>query len=92
MPDHIEVEGVEGRRVVFGANQPEYRPLPGVIVDEQTGCVVTRWEFSDEEREAIAGGAVLEYRLLTFGHPFPPVLFNVVSLTSARAPFDGGRQ
>lgn len=61
----------EGRAVVFAENQPEYFSLPARVTDK--GVVRTRWQFTPDERGAIADGACLELELHTFGQPLQPV-------------------
>ncbi len=40
----------EGANIVFGANQPEYIPLPAERVGKpQTGQINTCWELSPDE-------------------------------------------
>jgi hypothetical protein len=63
------------RRVVFAARQEEYESLPALV--EPDGTAHTRWELTDEEREAIAAGACVTLRLLTFNTPLQPVLLGV---------------
>lgn len=64
---------------VFGEGQPQYQPLPAVIVPGPEGEVITRWEFSEEDRAAIAAGASLYLSVLTFGRTFHPVLLRIAS-------------
>ena len=64
---------------VFGAGQPQYTAIPAVIVPGPEGEVITRWEFTEEERAAIAGGASLYLSVLTFGKSFHPVLLRVAT-------------
>jgi hypothetical protein len=47
------VEGME--RVTFAKDQPEYIPLPAARGED--GIVLTEWELTPEEREAVANGA-----------------------------------
>lgn len=64
----------DSEAVTFAKDQPEYQPLPAAIVMREEGkAVVTRWQFTDEERAAIASGADLYLELLTFGGPLQPV-------------------
>lgn len=39
----------KGQNVVFGENQPEYQPLPALVIPGVEGEVITFWTFSDEE-------------------------------------------
>lgn len=57
----------------YGANQPEYRPLPTRAEMDSQGTVLTKWELTPEECEALAAGAKLGLRLLTFDEPLQPI-------------------
>lgn len=83
IPDHDLYlrDGMEATRVTFGAEQPEYRPLPSVRLPGVTGQVLTRWQPSQEERQAIADGASIDLALCTFGGPLQPVILGVAGLT-----------
>jgi len=65
------------RRVTFGADQPEYAPLPAVVFVGPEARVLTRWVPGREERAAIAAGALLQLEVLTFGERLQPVLLSV---------------
>ena len=64
--------GSEPIETVFAKDQPEYLPLPTVFLDTPERPVVSRWRFTDEEREAIANGADLILTQLTFQNPLQP--------------------
>jgi hypothetical protein len=72
MPGSGEIE------IVLGKDQPEYIPLPAVYLDMDCRPMVTRWRFTDEEREAIANGADLVMQQLTFKQAFQPINVQVV--------------
>lgn len=63
--------------IILGKDQPEYNPLPAVYLDNDLRPMITRWRFSDEEREAIGAGADVVMTQLTFGRPFSPVHLQV---------------
>jgi hypothetical protein len=63
---------------IYGANQPEYVPLPAVYLDTPSRAVITRWRLTDEERNAVAAGADIVLSLLTFGQPLAPSHMQVV--------------
>jgi len=65
-----------GERVVFAADQPEYRPLPALRYPFY-GTVRTRWRLSENERRAILDGANVELSIVTFGAPLQPVVLSV---------------
>lgn len=59
------------KNVVFAEHQPEYLPLPAHRTDD--GQVITRWEFSWQERLRVAFGRPMWLRQLTFNHPLQPL-------------------
>lgn len=61
-----------GSNVVFGANQPEYQPLPALKMPD--GQVITCWELSDEEIETIKKNKCMYFNQLTFNSPLQPIL------------------
>lgn len=63
--------------VTYGANQPEYIPLPAARLHNPEGSALTRWSLSDEERRAIAEGADVYLEQLTFGQRLQPVRLSV---------------
>lgn len=75
------ISGAEHLERRLGENQPEYDTLPALPVQFQfiftngpTDGLVTRWQFTDEERRRIADGADLFLTVLTFGQRFQPVM------------------
>jgi hypothetical protein len=48
--------------VVYAKDQKEYRPLPAIV--DQDGTVITEWELTDEEREALFMGGRIRLTLL----------------------------
>jgi len=68
----------EGANIVFGANQPEYQPLPAERVGKpETGQINTCWELSPDELKQIQETGKIWVSLLTFGQPLQPVLISV---------------
>lgn len=57
---------------VYGADQPEYQPLPSRVYPGGH-VVLTKWQLSTDERMAILDGANLFLHVLTFGNPLQPV-------------------
>jgi hypothetical protein len=71
----IEIhDGAE--RVTFGANQPQYFPLPAAR--SRDGLVLTEWEFTAEELAVILAGGRLRLWTHTFNAPFQPVSLEIV--------------
>lgn len=67
------VEGLEQFEFKFGANQPEYLPLPALVGKLPEVNVISRWELTDEEREQVAAGADIYVSQATFGDLFHPI-------------------
>ena len=68
----------EGANVVFGANQPEYIPLPAERRgNPQTGEVLTCWKLTTDELKTIQETGQIWLSLLTFGQPLQPVILAV---------------
>lgn len=62
----------KGQNVIFGANQPEYLPLPALRMPD--GEVYTCWELSEEEIESVVKNKCLFFKQLTFNEPLQPIL------------------
>ena len=74
----MEPLNFEGANIVFGANQPEYQPLPAERVGNAAiGQVNTCWELSKDELKQIQETGKIWVSLLTFGQPLQPVLISV---------------
>lgn len=69
------------QEIIFAKDQPEYRQLPALLVDDGR-TVLTRWKLSDEERKAVASGADLTIAVMTFGQRLQPILPEVFGLDS----------
>lgn len=65
--------GYEVKETVYAKDQPEYNPLPCVVMDGPARQILTRWEFTDEERQRIANGKSLYLWVWTFGQPLQPI-------------------
>lgn len=63
-------------RVVFGAGQPQYLPLPALRSRE--GVVWTEWELSPDERATVAAGGRIRLRMHTFNEALQPVRIEIV--------------
>ena len=64
----------DGANVVFGANQPEYTPLPAQVLPGDYGQTITCWELTQEEMEQVKKTGKIWLSVLTFGQPLQPVL------------------
>lgn len=70
------VPGRNLHEVVFGKNQPEYRPLPAIKA--QDGSVLSRWKLNWGERLIALWRGDVYLKLLTFGSPVQPSLLSVI--------------
>lgn len=69
--------------IAIAEDQPEYETLYALALlpegasrlgyDPASRPLVTRWEFTDAEREAIHEGAPLDILILNFGGPVQPL-------------------
>lgn len=57
--------------VVYAADQPEYQPLPAFKC--VNGKILTRWEFTDEEKRLVAEQGYIYLAVHTFNQPLQPV-------------------
>ena len=67
------IKGYERYEVQVGAGQPQYIPIPTLIKDSDERRFISRWEFTELEREQVAAGGSLVLQQLTFGERFQPV-------------------
>jgi hypothetical protein len=71
------LDGFQQHEVVFAKTQPEYRPLPALILEGEDKPVVSRWQLDDEEREKIAAGADILLTQMIFTDLYHPVRLEV---------------
>lgn len=62
----------KGHNIVFGENQPQYKPLPAFI--DNDGNVVTCWKLTFYERLKILFSGRFYLQTLTFKSPIQPML------------------
>mgnify|MGYP003496589326 CR=1 FL=1 len=63
----------KGSNIVFGANQPEYQPLPALALRDQEGTIITCWELTEEELQEVIATKKIYLQQLTFNRPLQPV-------------------
>lgn len=64
--------------VTVAAEQEEYLELTAAIYEvEGVPTLLTRWTFTDQERQRIAAGEDVYLALMTFGQPMQPVMIQV---------------
>lgn len=66
----------DGVNVVFGANQPEYIPLPAAV-NYKAGKVLTCWKLTPEEIKRVQETGMVWLEMLTFNQPLQPVRLDV---------------
>ena len=66
-----------GTEVIFAEDQPEYIQLPAIRFPGAEGLVVSRWTFTNEERDAIYAGEDLFLGTLTFNQDLQPLILSV---------------
>jgi len=62
----------DGANAIFGANQPEYIPLPAK--KRPNGEVITCWRLSPEEIKRVQETGVVWVCMLTFNQPLQPIM------------------
>lgn len=65
----------DGMNCVYGANQPEYMPLPAKV--GPNGEVLTCWQLTPEDLKKINETGVIWLSMLTFKQALQPVLLSV---------------
>ena len=69
-----EFEGY--RHVTYAENQPEYSPLPGVMLDGAEGILVTCWKLSFWERIKVLLFGKIFLSIITFGRKLQPIFLS----------------
>ena len=72
------IPGYQDKEVVFAKDQPEYMPLPALVLEGEDKPVVSRWQLNDEERKQIAAGADILFTQMIFTDLYHPVRLEVV--------------
>lgn len=62
---------------LFAENQPEYTPLPALVLDTPSGDVISCWQLTFWERLQILYTGKLWVSLMMFGEPLTPSFFTV---------------
>lgn len=71
----IEFEEVNVR---YAENQPEYETLPAFRhPDDEQGCVISCWQFEQNELAKVQKTGVVWMHVLTFNKPLQPLLLSV---------------
>src|SRR6266446_8504456 len=67
------IDGFEQEEHVYAETQPQYIPLRTLISADEQHRVLSRWNFTAEQRKAVAEGADIFLELSTFGKPLQPI-------------------
>lgn len=57
-----------GRNIIFAEDQPEYQPLPAILMPGPEAEVISCWSFSEEEWEAMSKNRCFFISQLCFRH------------------------
>jgi hypothetical protein len=71
----INIIEFQGCNVTYAKNQPEYRPLPALVMDD--GEIITCWGLSFKDRLKILFTGKIWLNVLTFNKPLQPLLMSV---------------
>lgn len=55
-PAQPVLPGQEHREIIYAKNQPEYLPLPAIVMQGPEREVLTRWELTNEEKIVLLSG------------------------------------
>ena len=62
---------------IYAKDQPEYQPLPALLLGGKDGQVVTCWKLSFKERLKVMVTGVVWLNLLSFNKPLTPSYMSV---------------
>jgi len=66
----------EGHNAVYGADQPQYLPLPGRRLPGEGAPLVTCWELDEADVLTLQRTRKLWLKVLTFDQALPPLLLS----------------
>jgi hypothetical protein len=58
----------KGQNVIFAKDQPEYQPLPALVIEGNEGEVISCWQLTDEELERLNKTKCIYLSQLCFTH------------------------
>lgn len=50
------IPGLESYEILLAKDQPQYQPLPTLVVEGDERRMISRWEFTGEERTTHSSG------------------------------------
>lgn len=66
----------DGTNITFAENQPEYEPLPAMLVEGEQGIVVFCWRLNFWQRILVLFTGRIWHSVLTFRQPLQPQLLS----------------
>jgi hypothetical protein len=79
------IPGVDATEVIYAADQPQYRPLPALRCLD--GTILTRWEFTEEEKQQVLEQGYIYLAVNTFNMPLQPVIIMVTAPDISKAEY-----
>lgn len=70
---------LQGDEYIYGANQPQYMPLPARTLDGPEAIVITEWQLTEEERALIAAGENIRLSVMTWGEKLQPLKLEITT-------------
>lgn len=62
-----------GTNAIFGKDQPQYLPLPAMRLYDEHDTLITCWELSVDEIDAVTKSGRIYISMLNFGRPLTPL-------------------
>lgn len=72
----LQAEKFDGTNITYAANQPEYNPLPALLVEGEHGMVVFCWKLNFWQRILVLFTGRIWHSVLTFRQPLQPQLLS----------------
>jgi len=76
----LRPEKFDGTNITYAANQPEYDPLPAMLVEGDHGMVVFCWKLNFWQRILVLFTGRVWHSVLTFRQPLQPQLLSASPL------------
>jgi hypothetical protein len=68
----MKIKEFKEANTCFAKNQPEYKPLPALAINDEKGQVISCWGLSFSERLRVLFTGRIWVSLLSFGKPIMP--------------------
>lgn len=63
-----------GSNIVYGLDQPQYQPMPAMVIDDPEGTMITCWQLTPEELKKISISGKIYIQVWTFKDDPQPIL------------------